>query len=91
MWSPDEPSFTENGPLLGRNQSSDRAEVRALVAALEISQAGVHIVTDNQYVRNTAQYLTTGGAVHKGKQHDLWTRINDNIWKMESIRWVKRI
>ena len=49
----------------------------------------MHIVTDNQYVRNTAQYLKTGGAVHKGKHYDLWTRINDNIWKMDSTRWVK--
>jgi ribonuclease HI len=89
MWSPDELSFKENGPLLGKNQSSDRAEVRALVAALEKSTAGVHIITDNQYVRNTAQYLKAGGTVHKGKHHDLWTRINNNIQKMDSIRWVK--
>eukprot|EP00972_Heterocapsa_arctica_P084504 12448369-Heterocapsa_arctica.AAC.1 len=26
MWSPDEPSFSDNGPLKGTNQSSDRAE-----------------------------------------------------------------
>ena len=91
MWSPDEPSFKENGPLLGKNRSSDRAEIRALVAALEKSTAGVHIITDNQYVRNTAQYLKAGGTVHKGKHHDLWTRINNNIHKMDSIRWSKRI
>ena len=89
MWSPDEQSFTENGPLLGRNQSSDRAEVRALVATLEKSQTGVHIITDNQYVMNTAQYLESGGTVHKGKHFDLCTRIKHNIGKMNSIRWVK--
>jgi ribonuclease HI len=89
IWSPDESNFTENGPLLGRNQSSDRAEVRALVAALEKTQMGIHVITDNQYVRNTAQYLEMGGTVHKGKHFDLWTRIKNNIWKMNSIRWVK--
>eukprot|EP00972_Heterocapsa_arctica_P058826 8670207-Heterocapsa_arctica.AAC.1 len=26
MWSPDEPSFSDNGPLKGKKQSSDRAE-----------------------------------------------------------------
>eukprot|EP00972_Heterocapsa_arctica_P035850 5273401-Heterocapsa_arctica.AAC.1 len=26
MWSPDEPSFNDNGQLKGKNQSSDRAE-----------------------------------------------------------------
>eukprot|EP00972_Heterocapsa_arctica_P047443 6996290-Heterocapsa_arctica.AAC.1 len=35
LWSPDDVNFRENGPLKRKNQSSDRAEVRALVAALE--------------------------------------------------------
>eukprot|EP00972_Heterocapsa_arctica_P100827 14863704-Heterocapsa_arctica.AAC.1 len=35
IWSPDDHSFNDNGPLKGKNQSSYRAEVRALVAALE--------------------------------------------------------
>eukprot|EP00972_Heterocapsa_arctica_P013151 1932936-Heterocapsa_arctica.AAC.1 len=26
MWSPDEKRFNDNGPLKGKNQSSDRAE-----------------------------------------------------------------
>eukprot|EP00972_Heterocapsa_arctica_P005708 843766-Heterocapsa_arctica.AAC.1 len=34
MWSPDTPNFKDNGALIGRDQGSDRAEVRALVAAL---------------------------------------------------------
>eukprot|EP00972_Heterocapsa_arctica_P095950 14158265-Heterocapsa_arctica.AAC.1 len=32
IWSPDENNFNNNGPLKGKNKSSDRAEVRALVA-----------------------------------------------------------
>eukprot|EP00972_Heterocapsa_arctica_P092742 13677761-Heterocapsa_arctica.AAC.1 len=35
MWSPDNPNVKENGALKGRDQGPDRAEVRALVAALE--------------------------------------------------------
>eukprot|EP00972_Heterocapsa_arctica_P000792 111638-Heterocapsa_arctica.AAC.1 len=57
FWSPDDNSFNENGPLKGNNPSSDRAEVRALVAALEKSEGTVDIITDNKYVRDTAQYL----------------------------------
>eukprot|EP00972_Heterocapsa_arctica_P087046 12830751-Heterocapsa_arctica.AAC.1 len=33
LWSPDNQSFNENGPFKGTSQSSDRADVRALVAA----------------------------------------------------------
>eukprot|EP00972_Heterocapsa_arctica_P108614 15994174-Heterocapsa_arctica.AAC.1 len=35
MWSADNSKVKENGALKGRYQGSDRAEVRALVAALE--------------------------------------------------------
>eukprot|EP00972_Heterocapsa_arctica_P044948 6633563-Heterocapsa_arctica.AAC.1 len=37
MWSPDNPNFKENDALKGKDQGSGRAEVRALVAALEKS------------------------------------------------------
>eukprot|EP00972_Heterocapsa_arctica_P073054 10791430-Heterocapsa_arctica.AAC.1 len=37
MWSPYNTNYTENGPLKGKDQGSDRAEVRALLAALEKS------------------------------------------------------
>eukprot|EP00972_Heterocapsa_arctica_P029589 4359060-Heterocapsa_arctica.AAC.1 len=49
MWSPDNPTLKENGALKGRDQGSDRAEVRALVAALEKLIEGTDIITDNQY------------------------------------------
>eukprot|EP00972_Heterocapsa_arctica_P043097 6354586-Heterocapsa_arctica.AAC.1 len=35
IWSPDDHSFNENVHLKRKNHNSDRAEVRALVAALE--------------------------------------------------------
>eukprot|EP00972_Heterocapsa_arctica_P073074 10794148-Heterocapsa_arctica.AAC.1 len=65
IWSPDDHSFNANVPLKGKHQSSDRAEVRALVAAIEKTEGNIDIITDNQYVRDTAQYLVTGGTVHK--------------------------
>ena len=59
------------------------------MAALEKTKGPIDVIADNQYVRNTAQYLESGGTVHKGKHNDLWTRIKTQIHKMKSIRWVK--
>eukprot|EP00972_Heterocapsa_arctica_P082362 12136599-Heterocapsa_arctica.AAC.1 len=60
IWSPDQMSFNEHGPLKGNKQSSDRAKVRALVAALEQAEENIEVITANQYVRDTAN-------VYKGK------------------------
>eukprot|EP00972_Heterocapsa_arctica_P093529 13795637-Heterocapsa_arctica.AAC.1 len=87
MWSPDNGNFTEIGPLKGKDRGSDRAEVRALLAALEKTIGKLEVITDNQYVRDTAHYLLSGGTVYKGKHSDLWTMINTNIGKLISIRW----
>eukprot|EP00972_Heterocapsa_arctica_P086272 12717144-Heterocapsa_arctica.AAC.1 len=71
IWSPYEESFNQHGPLKGSKQSSDRAEVRALLAASEKAENNIEVITDNQYVRDTAQYIAAGGMVHKGKRSDL--------------------
>eukprot|EP00972_Heterocapsa_arctica_P102349 15079561-Heterocapsa_arctica.AAC.1 len=65
MWSPDNINVKENGAPKGRDQGPDRAEVRALVAALEQLIGGIEVITDHQYVRDTANYLLTGGMFHK--------------------------
>eukprot|EP00972_Heterocapsa_arctica_P015311 2255734-Heterocapsa_arctica.AAC.1 len=87
MWSPDNTNFKENGALKGKDQGSDRAEVRALLAALEKSTGRIEVITDNMYVRDTTNEQLTGGTVHKGKHSDLWSRIYNNIGKLISIRW----
>eukprot|EP00972_Heterocapsa_arctica_P095470 14080383-Heterocapsa_arctica.AAC.1 len=89
MWSPDNPNFKENDALKGKVQGSDRAEVRALLAALEKRIGKIEVITDNQYVRDTANGLLAGATVHKGKHSDLWNRIQNNIGKLASIRWGK--
>eukprot|EP00972_Heterocapsa_arctica_P105260 15509341-Heterocapsa_arctica.AAC.1 len=81
-WTPDDRLFNECGPLLGKEQGSDRAEVRALVADLEKYDDVFEVITDNQYVRDTAQYLAAGGMVHKGKHSDLWSRMKLHIGKL---------
>eukprot|EP00972_Heterocapsa_arctica_P045713 6745251-Heterocapsa_arctica.AAC.1 len=89
MWSPDNANFKENEPLKGKDQGSDRAEVRALLVALEKYTGRIEVITDNLYVRDTAINLLSGGIVHKGMHSDLWHRINENLGKLISIRWVK--
>eukprot|EP00972_Heterocapsa_arctica_P065760 9707544-Heterocapsa_arctica.AAC.1 len=84
MWSPDNANFKENGALIGRDKGSDRAEVRTLVAALE--KQNIEVITDNQYVRDTANLLLSGGIVHKGKHIDLWKRIKENLDTLINIR-----
>eukprot|EP00972_Heterocapsa_arctica_P088404 13034737-Heterocapsa_arctica.AAC.1 len=71
MWSPDNVNFKENGPRKGKDQGSDRAEVRALLAAFEKAIGQIEDITDNQYVRDTTNYLISGGTAHKGKHSDL--------------------
>eukprot|EP00972_Heterocapsa_arctica_P058447 8622617-Heterocapsa_arctica.AAC.1 len=62
MWSPDNSNFKENDALKGKDQGSDKAEVRALLAALEKKNPGkIEVINDNQYVRDTANGLLTGG------------------------------
>eukprot|EP00972_Heterocapsa_arctica_P082987 12228669-Heterocapsa_arctica.AAC.1 len=88
LWTPDDQQSNECGPFLGEKQGSDRAEVRALAAALEHSEDVIEVIADNQYVRDTAQYLAAGGMVHKGTHSDLWIRINLHIGGgLSLIRW----
>eukprot|EP00972_Heterocapsa_arctica_P031131 4582231-Heterocapsa_arctica.AAC.1 len=47
---------------------SDRAEVRALLAALEKPIGKLEVITDNQYVRDTAKYLLSGGSPQRKAQ-----------------------
>ena len=50
-----------SGPLVGRGQSSDRAEVRALVAAVEAAEGDIEVVTDNMSVKDMAELIKMGG------------------------------
>ena len=81
MWSADNADFCIGRPLVGRRQSSDRAEVRALVAAVESAEDTVDVVTDNMYVKDTAEIIKMGGNAG-GAHRDLWARfsVRSQIW-----------
>ena len=68
MWSAESTDFCVGKPLVGRRQSSDRAEVRALVAAVESASDTVDVVTDNMYVKDTAEIIKMGGNAGGGPQ-----------------------
>ena len=48
------------GPLRGYGQTAARAEVRALVAAVEIAEREVIVVSDNKYVVRIASAIMGG-------------------------------
>eukprot|EP00972_Heterocapsa_arctica_P085136 12544619-Heterocapsa_arctica.AAC.1 len=76
------PCWDRSRDLIGR-------EARALVAAFEKPEHVIEVITGNQYVRDTAQYIAAGGMVHEGKHSDLWSRIKLHIGKLGLIKWVK--
>eukprot|EP00972_Heterocapsa_arctica_P096465 14231700-Heterocapsa_arctica.AAC.1 len=61
FWTLDDHLFNQCVPLLGKEQGSDMAEVRALAAVLAKSEDVIEVTTDNQYVRDTAQHLLLEG------------------------------
>ena len=73
LWIPGVEGGELAEPLCGTVQTSQRAEVRALVAALEATAGAVKVWTDNRYVCNGVRYLearTRPPFAHR----DLWER-----------------
>eukprot|EP00972_Heterocapsa_arctica_P047245 6970333-Heterocapsa_arctica.AAC.1 len=89
MWSPDNVNFKENGPLKGKDHNV-RIELRLELCSLHWNNSQAKLrLSQNQYVRDTTNYLLSGGIVRNGKHSDLWRRIKENIWKLICIGWVK--
>ena len=73
------------GLLRGGQQSSDRGEVGALVAAVGAAGGQVEVVTDNMYVEDKAESIKAGGEVN-GAHCDLGERFRDNVHVLGNIR-----
>ena len=77
------------GPLHGSCQTSQRADVRALVAALEVTVGDLQVVTDSQYVQNKfLRVMSNPSEVYKGKHVDLWKRIAQHTHRRITIFWI---
>ena len=89
IWVPGCPVACASAPLLGPCQTAQRAEVRALVAALERSDGFARVWTDSRLVARGAVYLNAG--VFPPLRHpDLWQRAA-RVWRRgtSEVRWVK--
>ena len=73
LWIPGVEGGELAEPLCGTVQTSQRAEVRALVAALEATAGAVRVWTDNRYVCNGVRYLEAGTRPPFAHR-DLWER-----------------
>merc|ERR1712129_58183 len=60
VWIPDFPSLSASQPLLGPCHMALRAEVRALVAALECTSGYASVWSDSRFVVTGAEYLARG-------------------------------
>ena len=75
--------------LVGPCQSAQRAEVRAFVAALELTDGNARIWTDSKFVCRGAGFLDRG-VVPPMRHADLWARAARS-WRRgrSEVGWVK--
>ena len=80
-------------PLVGPEQTAQRAELRAVVAALAIENRPLHIRSDSSYVVNGVNNLLNGTSLAVyGDNLDLWCKVQDLLaLRFSSLRisWVK--
>ena len=78
-----------SSPLAGHCQNAQRAEVRAFVAALELTDGHARIWTDSKFVCRGAGFLDSG-VVPPLRHGDLWARAA-RAWRRGSseVGWVK--
>ena len=89
LWVPGHPEACAAEPLVGPCQTAQRAELRALVAALERSGGFVRVWTDSMFVVRGAKHLQAG-RVPPMHHQDLWQRAS-KAWcrGVSEVRWVK--
>ena len=79
MWFGEDHPANRAEPLLGRCQTAQRAEVRALVGALEATRGRVKVYTDSKFVTKGCERLAVGKAANLA-HGDLWKRA-ERCWR----------
>ena len=76
--------------LTGRVQTAQRAELRALVGALEATQGWCEVVTDSAMVVAGCRHLAAGVAPKRAAHEDLWDRAAA-LWRpgVTTVRKIK--
>ena len=75
-------------PLLGWDQSVQRAELMAVCKALEQSTFRFDIVLDNKYVLQGIRSYLQGGPI-PGTHSDLWSYIHQHGDRIVGVHWIK--
>ena len=89
VWVPECPRLSASEPLKGHCQTAQRAELRALVAALERTEGYARVWSDSRFVVTGAEDLARG-VVPRRQHSDLWHRASA-VWKLgiTEVSWVK--
>ena len=86
-------SWSQGEPLLGREQSAARAELRAAVWALEWAREPVEIATDNESVVKGMFQIIFLDKCPMGSHEDLWRRAYEESRRLGlgrvAVRWTK--
>ena len=86
-------SRTVSKPLLGVEQTAQRAELRAVLAALKTENRPLHIRSDSTYAVNGLNTLLSGSTLpYDGDNIDLWSQVQDLLSLRihpVCISWVK--
>lgn len=84
---------TVSRPLVGLEQTAQRAELRAVLAAVAIESRPLHVGSDSQYVVHGVTNLLKGYSLpFDGEHHDLWVQIEQFLLSRTepfTITWVK--
>jgi ribonuclease HI len=94
LWLAPGHAWNSSGPLLGQEQTAYRAELRAIVAALEKFAGEVNVASDNESAVNAAKLVMQdpGISTVTWPHNDLWMRLRNAVQHRPGriqIRWVK--
>ena len=85
--------WSQGVPLLGREQSVARAELRASLWALEWARESIEIVTDNEAVVKGMFQIIFLDRCPTGSHEDLWRRVYEENKRLGlgrvAVRWTK--
>ena len=86
---PSHPLLDFAGPLLGPSQTAQRAELRAVCKALELTPAKVCEASDSACVVQGLTHLLAGRLQLSPSRRDLWTYLSEHVAMIASVRWIK--
>ena len=81
--------YTAKGPVVGKEQTVARAEVRALVEVAEAVRQDVIVYCDNKYAVDASTDVLEGRGAVDNQHKDLWDRFAAASHYIKEVRWIK--